>query len=392
MIMSLSGGSDLTIEGPRILFLEMFLICSNLRAMDEQTSIDAARRKGRGALSNATNRFEAQSRVAVHDGWDLEEDVSPLRTDVSIERPRKVITRNSSPDLSFDRSINPYRGCEHGCVYCFARPSHAFLGLSPGLDFETKLVARPDAPKVLARELARPSYVPKTIAIGTNTDPYQPIEQRYRIMRGVLEVLAEHRHPVAIVTKGTLVERDIDILSAMARDVLVRVGLSVTTLDAELCRKMEPRVPGPARRLQTIERLTEAGIPVRVCASPMIPGLNDHEMEAILGAAKEAGAVAASYVVLRLAREVSELFREWLADAYPDRFDKVMGRIRQMHGGQDYRSDWGRRMRGQGPHADLLRHRFALACRKIGLRKELEDLRTDLFRVPPRAGDQLQLL
>ncbi|MBM7069701.1 PA0069 family radical SAM protein [Actibacterium sp. 188UL27-1] len=359
--------------------------------MDERHQVDPQRRKGRGAITNHTNRFERKSRVAVHDGWDLDEDLPPLRTEVSIERPRSMISRNTSPDLSFDRSINPYRGCEHGCVYCFARPSHAFLGLSPGLDFETKLIARPAAPQVLKRELARKGYRPQPMAIGTNTDPYQPIEGQYRIMRAILRVLADYCHPVTIVTKGTLIERDIDILSEMAGDGLVRVGLSITTLDRDLSRRMEPRVPDPARRLRGIERLAAAGIPVRVSVAPIVPGLTDHEMEQVLTAARNAGAVAATWSVLRLPREVSPLWREWLEANYPNHFNKVMGHIRAMHGGEDYAADWGKRMRGAGPYAVLLAHRFKVACKKLGLVKDLPPLRCDLFQVPAKPGDQLTL-
>jgi DNA repair photolyase len=310
---------------------------------------------------------------------------------VSEERPRKVITRNTSPDIGFDRSINPYRGCEHGCIYCFARPSHAFLGLSPGLDFETRLIARPDAPEVLARELSARSYLPGVIAIGTNTDAYQPIERDRQIMRGILQVLSDFSHPVAIVTKGTLIERDIDILGPMAAKGLARVGVSVTTLDPDVARLMEPRVPSPARRVETIRRLSAAGIPVRVMASPMIPALTDHELEPILAAGRAAGAVAASTIPLRLPREVADLFREWLAENFPDRAARVMNRVRDMHGGRDYDPEWGKRMTGQGEWARLLKARFDLACTRLGLTKTLPDLRTDLFRVPPRKGDQLLL-
>ncbi len=351
----------------------------------------ASRARGRGAVSNRAGRFERHGREAVDDGWDMPEDLPPLRTEVRVERPRSVITRNASPDVPFDRSINPYRGCEHGCIYCFARPSHAYLGWSPGLDFETKLVARPEAPEVLARELSRKGYVPATIAIGTNTDPYQPIEKDYRIMRRILEVLRDHRHPVAVVTKGTLIERDADILGEMGRLGLARVGISVTTLDAGVSRRMEPRVPLPARRIETIRRLTEAGCPVRVMASPMIPALTDHELEAILAAGREAGAVAASWIMLRLPREVADLFREWLERHFPDRAARVMGRVRELHGGRDYDPEWGKRMTGEGAFADLMRHRFAVAVRRLGLDTELPPLRTDLFRVPPKAGDQLEL-
>ncbi len=360
--------------------------------MDPQSDhVAAARRKGRGAASNRAGRFEPYQRVAVDDGWAPDEERPALRTELSIERPRSVITRNASPDVPFDRSINPYRGCEHGCIYCFARPSHAWLGLSPGLDFETRLVARPEAPAVLARELAKRSYTPRTIAIGTNTDPYQPIEKEQRIMRGLLEVLWAHRHPVGIVTKGTLIERDIDILSAMARHRLVRVGISVTTLDRDLSRRMEPRAPAPERRLATIRRLAEAGIETRIMAAPMIPALTDHEIEAILSAGKEAGAIAASWVMLRLPREVSALFRDWLAAHFPDRAGRVMARLREMHGGREYDPEWGRRMRGTGPYAQMMAARFDRATRALGLNEKRPALDVAQFRVPPRPGEQLSL-
>jgi len=256
--------------------------------MEVKPQLDPRRRRGRGAATNLTNRFESLVNVGIDDGWGRDEELPPLRTEVSVEVPRKVITRNRSPDLHFDRSVNPYRGCEHGCVYCFARPSHAYLGMSPGLDFETRLIARPGAPELLKKELRAKGYAPRVLAIGTNTDPYQPIEKERQIMRGLLRVLADHKHPVAIVTKGTLIERDLDILREMAADRLVRVGISVTTLDTDIARKSEPRVPSPARRLAVIERLAEAGVEVRVMASPLIPGLTDHELEAILEAGKNA--------------------------------------------------------------------------------------------------------
>ncbi|MEQ8899300.1 MAG: PA0069 family radical SAM protein [Roseovarius sp.] len=350
------------------------------------------KRRGRGARSNAAGRYERHGRVYEEDGWDREpEEEAPLRTQVSLEVPRRMITYNRSPNLPFDRSINPYRGCEHGCIYCFARPSHAWLGLSAGLDFETRLVARPDAPEVLARELSSKRYQPATIAIGTNTDPYQPIEKTHEIMRACLQVLSDFNHPVGIVTKGTLIERDIDILSDMAARGLVRVGLSVTTLDPGLSRKMEPRAPSPARRLQAIERLSAAGISVRIMTSPILPAINDHEIEALLKAGKEAGAEAASWVMLRLPREVSPLFREWLETHFPDRAARVMGLVRGMHGGKDYDPEWGRRMRGEGAHAEMIAARFRLAAARLGLNKRLPPLRTDLFAIPPRAGDQLAL-
>jgi DNA repair photolyase len=346
---------------------------------------------GRAAVSNPDPRFDRLTREGIDDGCDRDEDLPPLRTEVSLERPRTAITRNTSADVGFDRSINPYRGCEHGCIYCFARPTHAYLGLSPGLDFETRLIARPGLPEVLERELAKPSYTPATIAIGTNTDPYQPIEREHRIMRRVLEVLEAHAHPVAVVTKGTLIERDIDILSRMAARGLARVGISVTTLDRDVARKMEPRVPAPDRRLAAIRRLSDAGVPVRIMASPMIPGLTDHELEAILAAGAEAGAVAASYILLRLPHEVAPLFREWLSEAFPDRAARVMRAVRATRGGKDYDAEWGKRMTGEGLEAELLKRRFEVALKRTGLAKDLSPLRTDLFARPPRAGDQLSL-
>ena len=346
---------------------------------------------GRAAQSNRSGRFERHERERFVDGWDIDEDLPPVRTEVSLERPRRVITRNRSPDVAFDRSINPYRGCEHGCIYCFARPTHAFLGMSSGLDFETKLIARPDAPAILERELRAKSYRPEVIAIGTNTDPYQPIEGDHRILRRILEVLRDYRHPVAVVTKGTLVERDADILGEMGRMGLARVGISVATLDRDLARRMEPRVPSPERRLTTIRKLTEAGCPVRVMIAPVVPALTDHELEAILARAAEAGAVAASWIMLRVPLEVAPLFREWLETHYPDRAGRVIGRVRELHGGRDYDPEWGKRMTGEGAFADLVAHRFAIATRRLGLARDLPSLRTDLFRPPPCSGDQLLL-
>lgn len=339
--------------------------------------------RGRGAVTNSVSRYDRVSRHAEADGWDRDEDLPVLRTEVSLERPRSMISYNRSPDLPFDRSINPYRGCEHGCVYCFARPSHAYLGLSPGLDFETRLVARPDAPEVLRAELARKSYKVAPLAIGTNTDPYQPIERAHGIMRRCLEVLEACGHPVAIVTKGALIERDLDILGRMAQRGLVRVGISVTTLDATLSRLMEPRAPTPARRLTMIRRLAQAGVPVRIMASPMIPALTDPELEAILAAGKDAGARSASWIMLRLPQEVSPLVQEWLAEHYPDRAGRIMARLREMHGGQDYDARWGHRMRGEGPYAEIVAHRFAVAMKRLGLKEKAPPMRCDLF-VPPR--------
>ena len=354
------------------------------------TLLPGVRLRGRGALENRRGRFEPTQTDAVADGWEPPEE-RVLRTEVRVEMPRSALSYNRSPDLPFDRSINPYRGCEHGCVYCFARPSHAFLNLSPGLDFETKLIARPGIAAVLDRELRAKSYVPQVIAIGTNTDPYQPIEATHGVMREVLAVLAAHRHPVAITTKGTLIERDLDILGPMAAAGLLRVGVSVTTLDADLSRRMEPRVCAPQRRLQMIRRLTEAGVPVRVMVAPVVPGLTDHEIEPILQAARDAGAIAASFIALRLPREVSGLFQEWLALHVPDRAAKVMARVRELHGGQDYDPAFGKRMRGEGMWADLMARRFNVAVARLGLTVRLPPLRCDLFAPPARAGDQLRL-
>ena len=350
---------------------------------------DDNRLRGRGVASNEVGRYERLRRNAESDGWDTPDDQSVLRTEVSIEPVRKAITYNASPDLPFDRSVNPYRGCEHGCVYCFARPGHAWLGLSPGLDFETRLIARPDLPDVMDQELSRPSYSCKPIAIGTFTDPYQPIEKEYKIMRRTLRILADRKHPVAIVTKGSLIERDIDILSEMSAQNLCRVGISVTTLDPKLSRHMEPRVPAPKRRLQIIERLAAAGIPVRVMASPMIPGLTDPELEAILTAAKNAGAGSASWIMLRLPLEVSKLFQDWLTDHYPNRANGILAKLRDMHGGQDYRADWGKRMRGEGTYAKLISNRFNIAVKRLALKTDLPPLTTDKFT--PQGGKQLSL-
>lgn len=349
------------------------------------------RLRARGAASNGAGRFEPYESVRESDGWDMPEEERLLRTEVSEERPRSVITRNASPDLPFDRSLNPYRGCEHGCIYCFARPSHGYLGLSAGLDFETRLVARPSAPEVLERELGRKGYVPDVLAIGTNTDPYQPVESRYRIMRRVLQVLSDWNHPVGIVTKGALIERDLDILSGMAGRGLVSVGISVTTLDPGLSRRLEPRAPVPARRLAAMAALAAAGVPVRVMVAPVIPVLTDSELERILEAAAAAGARAASWILLRLPHEVAPLFRDWLDRHEPGRAAHVMARLREMRGGQDYDSEWGSRMRGQGPQAELLARRFRVAARRLGLEGDLPRLRRDLFARPPRPGDQLSL-
>ena len=358
---------------------------------NKDTPLGNGAARGRGALDNAVGRFEPYTRVRVDDGWGAQEAAPPLRTQVAEQRPRSAITRNASPDLSFDRSINPYRGCEHGCIYCFARPGHAWLGLSPGLDFETRLVARPGIAAVLERELRRKAYRPAPLAIGTYTDPYQPIEATHGLMREALEVLRRFRHPVGIVTKGSLIERDIDILGEMAAEGLCAVGISLTTLDRGVARKMEPRVPTPARRLEVIGRLAAAGVPVRICASPLVPGLTDHELEAILEAGAGAGAVAASMIPLRLRQEVAGLFADWIAEAFPDRAGKVMRRVRDLHGGQDYDPAFGRRMTGQGTWAALYRSRFRAACNRLGLSPEMPALRSDLFAVPLGTAEQPSL-
>jgi len=356
--------------------------------------------KGRGAVSNAAGRFEPTTTEAIDDGWDLpERDAAggpppPLRTSVNVENPRQIIARNTSPDVPFDRSINPYRGCEHGCVYCFARPTHAYQGLSPGLDFETKLFAKPNAAALLGAELGKPGYRPAPLAIGTNTDPYQPIERDWLIMRQVLKVLDAHNHPVSIVTKSALILRDLDILAPMAARGLVGVGISITTLDHKLSNKLEPRAASPARRLATIRELTATGVPTACMAAPMIPGLNDHELEAILEAAVAAGTGAAEYILLRLPLEIKDLFAEWLDAHAPDRKGKVLNLIRETRGGKLYAAEWGQRMKGGGTYAALLAKRFQVAMRRLGLdhnRPAGFGLRTDLFKPPPRAGDQFNL-
>jgi DNA repair photolyase len=354
--------------------------------------VDAERRRGRGAGVNPSGRFEPVSRHAFDDGWETIEELPPFKTEVQVEKPRTIITRNESPDISFDRSINPYRGCEHGCIYCFARPTHAYMGLSPGLDFESKLFAKPDAAKLLERELAKEGYQPKIIAIGTNTDPYQPIEKKWRIMREILEVLEAYNHPVGIVTKSALVARDIDILSRMAEKGLAKVALSVTSLDRTLARTMEPRAATPPKRLETIRKLAEAGIPASVMVAPIIPGLTDQEIERILDSARAAGAREAGYVILRLPLEVSPIFKDWLLRHYPDRYRHVLSLVRSMRGGKDYDAEWGKRMKGSGPYAWQIGRRFELAARKLGLNLERTKLRTDLFKQPKGAGEQLMLL
>jgi DNA repair photolyase len=348
-------------------------------------------RRGRGAAVNPAPRFDRYQREAFDDGWQAFEDLPPFATEVQIDKSRSVIARNDSPDLPFDQSINPYRGCEHGCVYCFARPTHAYLGLSPGLEFETKLFAKPDAARLLEREIAKPGYEVKTLAIGTNTDPYQPVEKKYRIMREILEVLDTASHPVTIVTKSALVMRDIDILSRMAERGLAKVAVSVTTMDRALARAMEPRASTTSRRLEALRALSEAGVPTSVLVAPVVPGLTDHELERILDAAAAQGVKEARYILLRLPLEVAPLFKEWLLRTYPDRYKHVMSLLRSMRGGKDYDAEFGKRMSGSGPYAWQIGRRFELAAKRHGLNIERKRLRSDLFAAPQLAGAQMSL-
>lgn len=351
--------------------------------------------KGRGAVGNPAPRYDRLTGQAVDDGWAREEgDEPPLRTTVLPDTARSLICRNDSPDIPLDQSINPYKGCEHGCVYCFARPNHAYLGLSPGLDFETRLFAKFNAPALLDAELRSPRYRCRPIAIGTNTDAYQPVERELRITRGLWEVLSAFNHPAALVTKSALVLRDLDILAGMAARRLVQVGISVTTLDPTVARTLEPRASAPHRRLAAIEALSRAGVPVVAMAAPMIPGLTDHELDSILTAARDAGAVGAAYILVRLPHEVRELMRAWLDTHTPNRTGRVLGLIRDCHGGKLYEAEFGRRFTGHGVYADLLRARFHAACRRLGLNTRNRDsmnLDCSRFAPPPRAGDQLAL-
>jgi DNA repair photolyase len=348
----------------------------------DQALVAADRRRGRGARSNTTGRFETDAVEAIDDGWESLALLDAFKTQVREDSAKSIITRNASPDISFDRSINPYRGCEHGCIYCYARPTHCYLGHSAGLDFETILYAKSDAAALLEQELANPRYTPQTIALGASTDPYQPIERERKITRSILEVLARTGHPVGIVTKSALVARDIDVLAPMAARGLAKVAISVTTLDRHVARAMEPRAATPSRRLEAIRQLTAAGIPVTVMVAPVIPGLTDHEIESILEAARDAGARDAGYVLLRLPLEIKELFREWLATEFPDRAKRVINLLQSMHGGKDYVAAFGQRQRGRGPYADQIAQRFKLARKRLQLSEERLQLRTDLFVRP----------
>jgi DNA repair photolyase len=351
---------------------------------------DTNKLRGRGALSNRSGRFEKAERLAFDDGWDTERP-DRMPTQILPDTSRHVITYNQSPDIGFDRSINPYRGCEHGCIYCYARPTHAYWGYSPGQDFETKLFVKFDAAAILRRELGEQKYQPALVVMGANTDAYQPIEREHRITRSLLQILLNTRHPVGVVTKSALILRDADLWAEMAQLGIGHVCVSVTTLDRRLARAMEPRAATPARRIDTIRHLAEAGVPVCVNVAPIIPGLTDHEIEPILEAAAEAGAAEAAYTLIRLPLEIKDLFREWLEEHRPERAGKVESLIRQIRGGALYRSEFGERMRGTGPYADLIRQRFRMATERYGLTRRFREIRTDLFVRPPRPGQQLAL-
>jgi DNA repair photolyase len=365
-----------------------------MRASPDNSNVNEPRNKGhkgRGALTNTTGRFEQWSRTEVDDGWGRDdEEITAPRTTLERDASRSVISYNNSPDVPFDRSVNPYRGCEHGCIYCFARPTHAWLGLSPGLDFETRLFYKPDAAERLRAELAKPGYRCATLALGANTDPYQPVERKEQVTRSLLRVLDATSHPVGIVTKSSLVERDIDILAAMAARGLARVAVSVTTLDRSLARKMEPRATAPERRLVTITRLAEAGVPVHVLVAPVIPVVNDSEIEHILEQTRNAGALDAGYVLLRLPLEIKDLFQEWLCEHFPERAEHVMNRIRDSHAGHVYRAQFGVRMRGTGQYADLVASRFKLAHKRLNF-PGMPELQTTQFRPPVVESSQLSL-
>jgi DNA repair photolyase len=356
-----------------------------------QASRATAQGKGRGARSNDSGRYEKDRREEVYDGWDLEEELPPFRTEVTLETPRKIVTFNNSPYVGFDRSINPYRGCEHGCIYCFARPSHAYMGLSAGLDFETKLFAKPSAPKLLEKELSNPRYRPAPIAMGTNTDPYQPIERKMQIMRGILSVFAKFNHPVTILTKSQLITRDLDILGPMAEKNLTRAMVSITTEDKALARSMEPRASAPKWRFEAIRKLSETGIVTGIMTGPMIPGLNDDEMETIMEKAASLGATFSAFTILRLPLEVSPLFQEWLEAYAPNRAKRIMRHIREMNGGRDYDPHWSRGREITTPYAQLITQRNRAARARLGFNQERTPLDMSLFRVPSAVSGQMDL-
>ena len=360
--------------------------------IDTQAAAERLQHRGRGAISNQTGRYEKETRFAFDDGWDtIEEDAARLDTEVLAETARTIITFNRSPDIALDRTVNPYRGCEHGCIYCFARPTHTYHGLSAGLDFESRLFYKSNAVALLKQELSRPRYVCRPIALGLNTDAFQPTERSHKVTRQILEVLSEHNHPVSLLTKSALIQRDIDLLAPMAAKGLLYAGLSITTLDRELSRKMEPRAATPQRRLETVRALSEAGIPVTVMMAPIIPGLTDHEIEPLLETAAAHGASGAGYVLLRLPYEIKDLFHEWLAQHVPDRAARVINTMRSMRGGKDYDARWHERLVGAGPVAELIAKRVARAIRRHGLGTPRPALRTDLFAPPPLPGEQLKL-
>ncbi len=360
--------------------------------IDTTAAAERFEHRGRGAISNQTGRYEKETRFAFDDGWDTIEDAAPrLETLLMQEKAKTIITFNKSPDISFDRSVNPYRGCEHGCIYCFARPSHAWSGLSAGLDFESRLFFKANAVDLLKQELSKPGYLPRPLALGINTDAFQPVERDQGLTRALLQVLSDHNHPVSLLTKSTLIQRDIDLIAPMAEKGLARVGISITTLDRTLARKMEPRAATPQRRLDTIRALSDAGIPVTVMTAPIIPGLTDHEIETLLEASAAHGATGAGYVVLRLPYEIKDLFHEWLVQHVPDRAARVINHIRDMRGGKDYDANWFERGKGRGAMADLISKRFSRATARLGLNQPRPNLRTDLFRPMEETGGQLLL-
>ena len=357
--------------------------------------ISEQQRKGRGAGINPAGRFEKYKTENFDDGWESDrwessEEPEPFKTEVTVENAKKIITTNDSPDIGFEQSINPYRGCEHGCIYCYARPSHAYMGMSAGLDFEAKLFAKPNAAMLLRKELAAKKYEVKPIAMGTNTDPYQPIEKQWKITRSIIEVLNETNHPLGLVTKSALVTRDIDLLSEMSKKNLARVAVSITTLDRKLARTMEPRAATPTKRLETIKKLSEAGVPVTVMVAPLIPAVNDHEIERIIDAANANGATGAGFTVVRLPYEVKELFKDWMMRHYPDKYKRTLKLLRSMHGGKDYDSRFFERRKGKGPYAWQLHRRFELATKKYGMGRRMP-MRTDLFQKPDQETNQMSL-
>lgn len=358
---------------------------------DQQELKRSGVRKGRGAASKPDARYLGETRAAFDDGWYQDDELPPLRTTVTVEHSKSILTRNNSPDIPFEQSVNAYRGCEHGCIYCYARPTHAYMDLSPGLDFESRLFVKPNAPELLRQALAKSGYVCKPIALGTNTDPYQPIEREWKVTRGILELLNKCRHPMTLVTKSCLVERDLDLLTAMSERHQVQVFISITTLDHDLARKLEPRATAPQRRMESLRRLSAAGVATGVMFAPVIPVINESELEKVLESAAEAGVSHAGYVMLRLPHEVKDLFREWLENHYPDRASHVMSLVNDIRGGRDNDPQFGSRMRGQGVFAELIRHRFQKTCRRLGLKRQRYELDTCQFTPPAQDKNQMSL-